>query len=572
MGKKMWASSEMYAFTDRRHYEYGYSNGRFACVNLEVSMLTAPELQRFMKECYAYGMEFVSLYNAADNGEDDCLTELDQAADTAVPTPHPYCRFLLDVDFLRDYRTDGNIEKVIQRRGVDIVADGYVALQEKTFDGTMDFVVHGCLGKQLTLRCEATAVNHNDIEFFISQNHRKYESIGFFQNGNAIDWFNKNSVNLIKVPQIPIGDTVWLRVKLKKPESRLKALKVLIPWEVSEGLPLAAVTYREERRRHRFVQQRLIAERLLALYNEKGDVTEIKKVVALLEMGRYGEAITWLYGAMACHLPARFAVKGNGKLGNYPIHVALPTEDDCAVFTFTEIDSKRTTFRYYVDKLLDVKVRLPQGRWHVKVDAYEQCVVLTHAEDAPLCEEITLPLLPLPPKVFHEHVSGNCKGLEDGYVLLESQDEVGENANFVKVPLSDSCRCYRRLFGTNAWESAVPEYGDCLQVRMDGHGGAAELYAEYGSYTGKIVNFELPVLRGENRHNGRLTMDNGQVYELSFNKDFTVFSFRLTKALAAEIPLEMVEQLLSSGRMVGITFSPYTYDNSVMRLHTITAL
>ena len=57
MGDRMWASSEMYAFTDPWHYEYGCANSRLACANLEVTMLDAAGKARSKVDHICYKAE-----------------------------------------------------------------------------------------------------------------------------------------------------------------------------------------------------------------------------------------------------------------------------------------------------------------------------------------------------------------------------------------------------------------------------------------------------------------------------------------------------------------------------------
>ena len=79
-----------------------------------------------------------------------------------------------------------------------------------------------------------------------------------------------------------------------------------------------------------WLQDRAVFERLQNFYRQlKGEDEAYRKAAEMSAQGRYLSAYRALAGEMSLILPAKFAVRGNGKLGPYPVsytHLTLPTK------------------------------------------------------------------------------------------------------------------------------------------------------------------------------------------------------------------------------------------------------
>lgn len=562
MGRQMWASSEMYAFTDRRHYEYGYSNTRLGCANLEITMLSKEMLNRYMTEAYAYGMDYVTMFNPDRVGEDAALCALDTAADQPAEPARLYRRVLLDVDVLRDYRVGLEKELSLCLHRLSISPDGYLFGKEN--DAYVQIKLTLQDDAAVWIECEALTQDSNDLRMEYSFEGGAFQKADFVSASAPLDWFNKNSLLTYRIANASAGQ-IEIRLCPCNNAVTIKTIKISSDWK--QQVPaLAPLTARQERIRHRLVQKRLSAERLLAEYQgSDGKAEVVQKAQNMLGKAKYQEAIRYLSGKISLLLPISYSVIGGGKLESTSFSVELPTEKAHCFITLEEITGDRQhKFSVLAETETWLKWKACDGRWRIKQDNSK----LSFLPDENGEKEWDIVVRPQRKKLPRE-LDGICKGIRDQSLLVEVHPfEYGECADFIVVPIAEGCIFRRRRAGMAEWEQRLSEVGDAVHIAINEAGKIISCESEYAVCAGELLRYYPPSFHGE-QHNGLIEMKNGQLFEISYNRNYTRLEKERTKKMSLELTLEEIAEWFHEGDSLEISYAPYTYGAGKLRAQVV---
>jgi hypothetical protein len=120
--------------------------------------------------------------------------------------------------------------------------------------------------------------------------------------------------------------------------------------------------------------------------------------------------------------------------------------------------------------------------------------------------------------------------------------------------------------------SGRPQPWDRARLQLNEKGEVLAVAAEFGLVEGKITRYESSDLTQLNPHNGRLTLDNGLVYEFSFAKDHTHLDLPPLKGLALAYRLPQLAEALKPGLPVRIHYAPPVHPGASRRIVRLKAL
>lgn len=555
MGDRMWASSEMYAFTDPRHYEYGCANSRLSCANLEVTMLDAAGLARYLIEAYGYGMGFVTLFNPGENGEDAALAALDRAVDAPAEPAEPCCPVLLDADAQRDWRTGAPGELPLSLYGVGRTPDGRLVPER---DGAViEGRVTAKAGDTLTLSCEAMANDPQQLSPSVTGEDGTPCPLTFLGARELRDWFNKNRVWRFSCT-VPQDGVYTVRLCPQGAQNTVRTLKVTRAWRTALPAP-QVLTVRQQRVRHSLVQHRLSAERLLGEYRQgETDPQALAEVQALLAAADYAAAEARLSGLIAQQLPIAYAVREGGRLPGTPFTVTVDGAPDVQLTLTARVPGQ--TYRFTADAAVPLTVTFAaDDGYRAETDGNTLILTADPAGKRTMC----VPFSPQK-RVLPDTADGIFRGMtEDGGLCLECQDPaVGEYAPYTVLPVAPDCAFTRRV-EDGAPAAQPPQQNDALHLTIrDGAVTAVEAVA--GLYQGTLSHFEPPSYHGA-RHNGLLHMADGRCFELSYGGDRTLLERDGECRRAVTFEPEQVQAMFCPGDRLQIAYSPYTFGGARLR-------
>lgn len=559
MGEHMWASSEMYAFTDPRQYDYSFSNTVLGCANLEVTMLTKEALAQFLVDSYAYGMEYVTLFNPDKEGEDAAMTALDARADCPAQQTQLYRRPLLDVDMVRDRRPDGSEQLPLTLTDVRTDADGKLTAVSPEARAEATLTVEP--GDTLWVHAEAMATGFEQLQCAYSFGGPFYAA-SFVSVSQPLDWFNKNRLYLWQLPASP-GTQVTVRLSLSG-ATTLKALRIARDWKEPVWLP-PALTARQLRTRRLLVQQRLQAERMLRQAEPETDPAALARAREQMAAGEYAEAAAVLAAALARTLPRSYALTEAGALAGIPFTAQLSPAAGGAVLTLTEYDETHAVLHLWSAGDGELTLTAEQGHWTAAQSG--RTVTLTRTPDGE--RQWSFPLRaeaePLPAQL-----EGLCRCFGDGELRLTVQpEEIGECAEFLPIPVEPDCRLHRRTEEDGAWSDDPPQEGDAVRCRLNADGRVAELWAESRLCRAVLAQYIPPCYHGT-QHNGFLVTESGERFGLSYNCDYTKLRLPSGEKQVKSCEQEELTALFVPGSRWDIRYAPCLSGDRVPRAEILT--
>jgi hypothetical protein len=360
-------------------------------------------------------------------------------------------------------------------------------------------------------------------------------------------------------------------------------------WPQQSGyLGKTNLTRKDARTLQLWLQERSVCERLLRYYREAGGEDAIwKQAKALYDEGRYASARRLIGPAMSEILPARYLVRGHGKLGRYPVTVRLPGEDDSVFVTLEKIGPDAVEFSLrsegdsskidLVFDTLDPKkswrleshapgtYRLEEGQEgdsRVAVKDGKVGITIDHINPQPAKPK-------LPSKLVARFLSqrGNT-------ITVDLQDlELMDYGSSLSLPLVKGAQHTRRAAGLENTELASaksPKPHDEVTLVINDQGEVTAIHSRFGYDKGRIKKFHPPVVIG-GASNGAIELENGQKYELVFEKGGAAGNFE-TVALQGGIISNELQSLTSAfkpGDEVEIFYSPYAEKKGLPRIITV---
>lgn len=564
-------------FRDVAMYDYLPANGNFAAINLERTMLK--ENFEVLRLYYERGSQFLCLFNA-DDGDEKFVRGVDGIEnDPASPPSH--AQPVVTMEKIETPKSKGKTpfhREALYRlssagdpfpSGLTLDLDGRVSPGESN----KIEVLLGNSPKNMKLVATLTDKELPDPDHWTPQMTSQYS----MELGN--DMIGKNEAYLKFV----------FHAEGAEDAAFLISQNVKTRWPKQSGyLGKTNLTRKDARTLQLWLQERSVCERLLRYYSEaSSEDATWKKAKALYDEGRYASARRLLGPAISEVLPARYLVRGHGKLGRHPVEVRLPSEDESVFVTLEKIAPDGATFSLrseedsakvdLVFNTLDPKkswrlesatpgvYRLAEGQdadARVAVKNGKVSVTLDHINPQPAKPK-------LPAKLVARFLSQRGDKITVDLQDLELMD-YGSN---MTLPLVKGAPHTREADGMEnpALASAKgPQPHDEVTLDINDQGKVTAIHSRYGYDKGRLKKFHPPVVIG-GASNGAIELENGKKYELVFEKGGPAGNFE-TVALQGGIISNELQSLASAfkpGDEFEIFYSPYAEKKGLPRIITV---
>jgi hypothetical protein len=391
------------------------------------------------------------------------------------------------------------------------------------------------------------------------------------------------------IPQAVVA--IDLRTANGSEETGLRQLTVTRPWALTSGHLLGErPTNRQARMRQLWLQDRALANRLLARYIQAGGAAAvIADTRRLISSGACLTAYRQLSAQMSLLLPARFAVRGQGALGPYPLTVSWMDPERTALVSLISIGETSAVLEVDTPTAFRGEVRfhgrIPDQRYRVTVERGNR-VSITFDPHGDVRADQTGLLSATVEFAGQPSVSGEGFLAKDtGRVpsrtlvalchdreLYEVQDPELASYNPLRIPTAKQAVQQRGREGDpQPPKNALPRGGDHVVIELDDAGRARSLRATYGEASGRIRNFTPPAVHPE-ANNGIIELEDGRSFEIMYRMaSFTKFSVPGLRDWARLNSIDDYTKALTPGLTIKLTYSPPLRPGLRPRLLTVTA-
>ena len=592
MGNNMWPSYEVYVFSDYRNYDYVLAHGKNAMANLEMTMINTAQFQKYIKDCYAAGGMFVTMFNQKKDGENAAIKAVDNLDDEKSQLLKHFDRYNLWVDYRGNYREDmlTNLDDYVESyEDIVLTGDGCIvpAKTGKPGVATYQLTNNGetfTNGLLFRLQAKVSGVSGNALEIYAGTNRNNLQKVDDFFNGSNVDFFNNNTERTYDLSSIANGKKevyVQLRLKANDINNRVQVrmVKGEIPWGKTSGNANGYVpTLKENRLQSLWISQRAVTERAIDTYRNSIPEANViaENAEALFESGLYKSAYKLLSGEQSMLLPARFTVDTSGRLGRYPVEVTAKKEGDVMVVDLLAAADAYYQFELYSDRALSADItfsQLPDGNYALTEDAGVYTLKKT-AEDMEngikaVDGKVTCTVqyqVAKSQKLASVEFTGKVVAAQSNDITMETQDvSISDYAHAITLSFASSVTYTRRADGSQETVKELPKAGDMATITLNENGMVTKIEAVYGSETGKVKSFTPPALVGGTYHTGIIEMESGNRYELSYGTKETKLETVALTGLVKQYDIKTVSAFLQPGDTVEIAYCPYTYKDSIKR-------
>jgi len=632
-----WASGELGQGKEYREvamYDYLRATGRLTMVNMERTILK--EDFSVLPKHYGRGFQSLAFFNDAD-GDERFIRAVDHCG--ALPALQPPHRepTLLSLDF-RYLQSLGSAPQIAVSDNVTILHKGSVAIQEHRVprlavgdygkSGTIVYRIQGDLeglpaGLSLHLDGRISKVPGNFIEITAGKDRDHLVPVATLTSKDLPTpdhWtMHVTSEASLSLGSEMKGLPVWyLGITLHSPSAPdaafLTKLAVGGKWKNRSGYldDGAGLTLKQQRTLELWVQDRAVANNLLFEYartvlqgcfmepaKRKDEMMEqlfalrdtIPQWIAvadqgtnLIQRGFYQQAAVLLAAELAQVPPARYAVKGGGTLGSYPVKVRLPKADDTAVITLHHVHPNSVLFSVDAADSLPVELTftgLDPNIPNWALDFHGDQFVLR----APAPAEKTLPSQPGPRTVtvtapkrasqvssLPERLEGRFLSGDRQKIVIDTQNrEASRFEAQMELPVAPGAiveRKAHRLADPETAEKTWPEPMDMVSLSLK-NDQVTHLSALYGKDRGKIRKFHPPSLTSP-ADPGGIELENGHRYDFQFSKTTgTKFEMAGLQNHITNYEFRHLADFLKPGEEVEVTYTPYATDWSRPRLRLV---
>jgi hypothetical protein len=565
-------------FRDVVMYDYLPANGKFASINLERTMLK--EDFTVLRMYYERGAQFVTLFNA-DDGDENFVRGVDGFSNDPVsPPPHA--------------------QPVVAMEPVDSgSAEGETTFHREELFRLTNAGDPFMTGFSLSLDGRVSPGDANRIEIFLGPAADDLALVTTLREADLPDpdhWTpRQTSMARVDLGESMVGKTeAYLKIVYHAEGAADAAFlierKVETRWPRRSGYTEApSLTRKDARTLNLWLQERSVARRLLRYYRDIGGQDEIyRQARTLFDRGWYASVRRLLSPQISQVLPARYLVRGHGTLGRHPVKVALPDAEDTLFVTLEDLDAEGVQFVLMKDPIeggeQSVELRFPEldtaRRWivetleggrywlrpadpgqrdgRVTVEDGAVVVLLAHA-DASETDARALP----------ERLTARFQGMRGQQITVDIQElELMNYSGSMSIPTVRGVKHTREaaaLEHPELADSQWPRNRDEVRLRIDEKGRVTEIHSRYGYDKGRIAKFQPPVIVG-GASNGWIELENGNRYELVFEKQSGHFDTVALQGPLTGYEVNMLEDAIKPGHEVEVFFSPYTAKGGLPRI------
>ena len=599
----LWSSGEMgqgFEYRDIAMYDYLRARGRLSMINMERTILK--ENFSVLKNHFARGFHFVCLFNAYH--DDAALVRSVDGIDTEPAPPAAHREpVLLEVSVAADL-SPGPPERIVAQDNLSVYRDLRLAVREVSNPGRVVYRLDNlgepfASGLNLHLDGRISPGAGNRIVVLGGPSPDQLREVASLDRDDLpcpdhwTPWMTSEAS--VDLGESMRGRKEWylglaFHATVAPDEAFLLGFRVgsKWPWRAGHrgGEPF---TMAESRALQVWVQERALAERWLAKYQQLGgDSGVLARASDLVARGWYASAYRLLSGEVSQVLPATYVVRGRGPLGRYPVEVTLDREEAAvgvtlhaldergAEMTFTSLDTSVVTARVAV-----MSAGASPATWRMQeagTNRYRMGAGLDGASipAAPgaACAAFSVVVgppaasrPPLPHRLRARFLSRDGNGLRvDVHDLAVLDDD-----EHLVVPVAPGAVFTRKAHHV---AQAGPDDGqpgpmDQVELTLDGQGRAVAVDSTYGLDRGRIKRFHPPSPMGQ-LSNGVIELENGRRYELDFSKVHgTRFDTVAMQGINLNYELRALREAIQPGQVVEISYSPYHAPGRLPRAHFV---
>jgi len=600
----MWTTGEMGAGR-QAVYDYIMARGKIGIGNMYIGKVPMPRLRSMLMLQYQRGWRSAGFYGTDPENWEALATMPGVADQPAMPPVH--CeRKALEVFF--------EITGDLGEPGVLVTAENVTCGQLGGVKGALrsNTTKPGRLIYRLDVseaedKTRATLflmgnVAPRDVTIAVASTDGTWQPVGRLSEGqrdaSLVTIGGKGgAVSSVELPRLPDG-TLPSQVRIDFASGSIQRIRVGLSWDQLTGHAGSATTTvveneeerrladetwllhaehatdrawtcREARLQSLWIQQRRMSELLIERYRSlDGDPEPLREAEAQMRDNRYASAYRRLIGEISYCLPARFAIRGHGPLGRFPIEVRLPDDDQIAVATITRLTTDRIDLALDADisttATVIIRGLLPGEGYAVQQPAAGQVSVLriqagTDQQPVALSDGVLRVEVPVaPPRLSVPRTFTATFAKRDGRTgMAEFWPAPSSTAiHLARIPAKGAV-LRRREAQASAWtERTTPSPGDWCEVEVDDQGVVRRIDAIYGEVTGIIASFIRPGFAAD-APAGILALRDGRRFELSWG---IAGGTRLDTALLQGNPhqynFDRLELGLRAGQQVTLTYTP----------------
>ncbi len=323
---------------------------------------------------------------------------------------------------------------------------------------------------------------------------------------------------------------------------------------------------KEERSKNLWITYRADAKRLLdEMEGTAGAV--YRQAAEAYQNGRYVTAYELLMKAKTTEqLPARFSVAGNGKLGDYPVTIAVDS-DEIVHVTLMEAGEDSIRLKLQADRDIPVTVSWEGvSSYGVEVLGNGEYRLNKGAQST-----VELTARGFTNKDYPSSFEAMYQGQGGGKLRIQSQDgEIGEYVTYVALTLADGCVITREKDGEPESAEQVNlsdlKTGDALKITTNDNDEVTSVRAVYGEVMGRVVSVEYPVVDG--------TVGLSNPYITIQKPDKTQLRLEICNLTGFDYPTmtgtnmntsNLTDYGLKEGDKISVAYSPYVWKDSAIK-------
>ena len=597
-----WAGGEPLEYVNPSFADYIASQGSLAMVNLFRPILDISYLDKL----YQWGMQHVACYQEFSGDAQSFNQALASVDARPSLTARHYLRNLLDLEFSRMANLKGD-DSLVHSENL-LLSQGMkktITLAEPNKPGRLVLSLNGhgkFLPQEMSVHLDFGSAQKkelaSEVRILAGTDMGSLHEVAVM----SADQFNRTPYwPRLCTADLPLGKVLqdaqmgYVAIELTSPkestETGLRMISIRSAWARSSGqLAGDRPTNREMRTRRLWLQNRAITERLLARHRAAGGTpATLVEAERLLAGGQTNKARQLLSGAHSLLLPARFAVRGTGQLGPYPITVTWQDAQAVGLVELSQITKNGMEFIIQSDTSLTATVRCgglePGGRYalgeepgRIRLAADRSGALKADASGwvTVTCSTIAKPPFGAP-GFLAKHTgrvpSRSLTALCTGKNRYEVQDPNLAVYNPLQISAAASVILERHAEGNLAEVTKKePSTGDRVEITLDDNGQAIALRSTFGAVTGKIRTFTPPAVHPQ-PCNGILELSDGRTFELMYRHAlFTHLKVPGLEPWARNNTLSAFAAGLKPGMTVALTYTPTLIPGTTPRLLMVSAL
>lgn len=589
VGPHTWVTGEFLPHLPATYFDYIRALGKLACPNLE--RMALPTLE-YVQTCYERGHRSLWICNA-NPGDAEKFAPQARGQD-ALPAKAPELVDwkILDLLYgktgkLGEAQQVAEVQQMIFKPAVVNPANGGAVDELQIESGKSSGSIVYCLendGQPFAGELELALVariSGGNIEVSVGTNLNNLTPVtrlseSDFTKTSHYPW--KKSVKLSLGRGLEKASTAYIRITLNSGKTSqslgIEHLRVSLNWpKENSRLVGETLTVRQQRILNLWTQDRAVFERMELMYlRECGKDEAYDSAMKQAMNGKYASAYKELSGALSLALPARFALRGHGQLGSYPLAIQLQEQQQTLLVDLLKSDAQGCEFsvRTEIDQTFEISVgkgedfalkSLGNNHWKLeKKGALQGDVTKWTAKLEAKTQDYS-------PKSLPAKLAGTMLGYKNNGLEINTQEAglwldnpifVAFGANTIFKRMSAGAKDPLPMKGR-------PQKWDKVDIVMDSRGVASEVISTYGQTKGIIKSFSPPSYKG-NLSEGIVELEDGSRYEFSNQWQFTELKIPGLNWMVRFHKAEELAKALPKGMEVEILFTPYTTGDRLPRM------